>query len=107
MTARHSSLAAGQWEKLSLAEQLGNIGSEVGRAISGADDDSKRAAAERALELFDLTLADRRWYGRGSELARAREVIRDFLCGRNEYRSDPAGLERYFMEFALAARLSR
>ena len=28
---RHQGLAAGGWGRLSLAEQLGNVGSEVGR----------------------------------------------------------------------------
>jgi hypothetical protein len=34
MTAmHHRDLAAGRWWQLSLAEQLGNIGSEVSRAV--------------------------------------------------------------------------
>lgn len=34
MVFQHQNLAAGSWQKLSLAEQLGNVGSEVGRAIA-------------------------------------------------------------------------
>jgi hypothetical protein len=34
MTAWHRELAAGRWVELSLAEQLGNVGSEVSRALS-------------------------------------------------------------------------
>lgn len=105
--ALHKSLAKGGWQKLNLSEQLGNIGSEVGRTIRAKNPADKQAAGYRALELFDLTLADKRWYGRGSELARAREVVCDFLFGDNNYNSTPQSLERYFMQFALAARLSR
>lgn len=105
--AQHQSLAEGGWQKLGLYEQLGNIGSEVGRAVRAKTPADRQAAGYRALELFDLTLADKRWYGRGSELARAREVVCDFLFGDNSYSTTPQSLERYFMQFALAARLSR
>lgn len=105
--ALHKSLAEGGWQKLNLNEQLGNIGSEVGRSIKAKTLTDRRAAGYRALELFDMTLADKRWYGRGSELARAREIICDFLFGANTYNSSPESLERYFMQFAMAARLKR
>ena len=104
---QHVGLAAGRWQSLSLAEQLGNVGSEVGRAVHARDEAARQAAALRALELLDLTLADKRWYGRGSEVARAREVFCDWLSGANHYHTDTADLERYFMQFALAARLNR
>jgi hypothetical protein len=92
---------------MTLFEQLGNIGSEVGRTFKTVEPDQKQATAYRALELFDLTLADKRWRGRGSELARSREVFCDFVFGDNQYNSDAAGLEKYFMQFAIAARLQR
>ncbi|MCI0435728.1 MAG: hypothetical protein L0271_19115 [Gemmatimonadetes bacterium] len=61
--AMHAGLAAGAWSRLSLAEQLTNVGSEADRAIrawrSGRRDRFDRALA-RALELFDLTAADER-----------------------------------------------
>lgn len=104
---QHNSLVDGRWQTFTLAEQLGNIGSEVGRAIKAKNVEDKQAAGYRALELFDLTLADKRWYGRGSEIARAREVICDYIFGDNEYNSQGQDLEKYFMQFALAARLNR
>jgi len=107
----HASLAAGRWQTLTLMEQLGNIGSEVGRAIRARErDDPQRLAGalERALELFDLTLDDRRWnVHRLREIARAREVTCDFLAGENEYRSTAASLDAYFLQFAMAARRNR
>ena len=33
MTVAHRDLAAGRWWELSLAAQLGNVGSEIGRAL--------------------------------------------------------------------------
>lgn len=98
------------WFRLSLCEQLGNIGSEIARALSwhqkNAREHSKKAV-ERVLELFDLTLSDPRWKDRAREIARAREVINDFFYGENQYNSDAAELDRYFMQFALAARLHK
>lgn len=106
--ARHREMAAGRWFTLSLAEQLGHVGSEVSRALRWRERDPARAggATERALELMDLTLDDPRHRSsppRLRELARAREVLADFLAGGNEYGSTPATLQRYFDAYALAA----
>ena len=106
---QHRDLAAGRWWELSLAEQLGNVGSEVSRAIRWTSQNPDRAqgALYRALELLDLTLADSRhrqspW--RLREIARAREVLVDFFAGSNEYGSTGASLQKYFDAYALAAR---
>lgn len=88
-------------------EQLGNIGSEVGRARIYQDKNDKerlQRAADRALELFDLTLADLRWRGRLLEIGRARDVFCDAILGGSEYGSKLSELESYFMYFAIAAR---
>ena len=107
----HAGLTTERWQALTLAEQLGNIGSEVGRAITAREQGKDRrfaGALERALDLFDLTLADDRWAGpRRREIARAREVTCDFLVGDNEYGSTATSLDAYFLEFALAARRNR
>lgn len=106
---QHRDLAAGRWWELSLAEQLGNIGSEISRAVkwTGRNDDIARGALERALELFDLTLDDARHRqspARLRELARAREVVADFFAGPNQYGSTAAGLQKYFDAYALSVR---
>lgn len=103
----HKELASGRWHQLSLAEQLGNIGSEVLRASrqQGKDEKSFWRAVERALELFDLTLSDNRWKGRSWEIARAREVFCDAVYGGKLYKSSLQDLVRYFDQFAYAARL--
>lgn len=95
-----------RWHSLPLVEQLGNIGSEVGRAAKwqGKDESAFWGAAGRALELLDLTREDARWRSRRAELNRARETVSDALLGGSEYRSSLADLERYFMQFALYAR---
>ncbi len=80
-THRHQELAAGRWSRLSLAEQLGNVGTEVGRM--------------------------RRWRGRLKEIARARKLLCDAALGGREHGATLEDLDRYFLEFALAARSQR
>lgn len=94
-----------KWHSLTLAEQLGNIGSEVGRAAKwqGRDEASFWGAVSRASDLFDLTQSDQRWSKRRLELDRAREVFADAVLGGKEYKSNLKDLEKYFMMFALAA----
>lgn len=103
----HKELAQGRWFQMSLMEQLGNIGSEVGRAArtQGKNQKEFENAALRTLELFDLTLEDTRWVGRRREIARAREVFCDAVFGGQKYNSSLDSLTHYFDQFALAARL--
>lgn len=61
-------------------------------------------AFERALELFDLTLADKKNRGRLKEVARARELFCDYIIGDNLYGFDDQAWERYFYNFNYAAR---
>lgn len=106
----HSGLAAGRWLELTLLEQLANIGSEVGRATrakSLGNDQRLAHALDRSLELFDLTIADDRWRYRRREIARAREIVCDFLVGDNAYGSTAESLDRYFLPYAIAARRNR
>ena len=106
---RHRDLAAGGWSELTLAAQLGNIGSEVSRALrwQSRNPELAQGALYRALELFDLTLDDprlRQSAPRLREVARAREVVADFFAGPNQYRSTGLSLQKYFDAFAIAAR---
>lgn len=101
----HKNLAGGRWNKMTLSEQLGNIGSEVSRANLAEGKNKKRfdGAVERALELFDLTISDPRWRGRLREIGRAREVFCDAVYGGKEYGSSLEGLQSYFDHFAIMA----
>jgi len=99
----HRSLAAGRWQELTLVEQLANIGSEVSRALrarAAGNEPRSAAALDRALELFDLTLADARWQGRRRELARAREIVVQHFFSATW--GDDESLDGYFLPFAAA-----
>ena len=108
--AHHPELASGRWSTLTLLEQLGNVSSEVGRAVrakKSGNDERMWSALGRALELIDLTTADERLRGRLREVRRAREILCDCLVGSNVYRSTPDDIDRYFTAFAIAARIDR
>jgi hypothetical protein len=109
MSSQHAGLAAGRWRTMPLVEQLGNVGSEVGRVSRWQKKDPQACekAFSRALELLDLTIQDPRWQGRRKELTRVREFLCDAMLGGSEYGSNFVDLDRYFYHFAVAARANR
>lgn len=107
MTYQHRDLAKGRWNKLSFFEQMANIGSEVLRAINWNKKKNitySKKAAERALELTDLTLDNVKGFSRLKEVARLREAIVDYFFGKNEFMSTNKSFEKYFLSFTYAAR---
>lgn len=108
MPYQHESLASGRWQTLTLAEQMGNIGSEISRATRAKGESKKvESAIIRALELIDLTLRDSRWRERLKEIARVREVLCDTVFGANQFQTTLEDIDRYFYHFALSARIKR
>ncbi|KKP32816.1 MAG: hypothetical protein A2312_00085 [Candidatus Staskawiczbacteria bacterium RIFOXYB2_FULL_32_9] len=98
-----------RWFDFSLAEQMANIGSEIGRAINWSKRDIKmsRASFERALELLDLTIIDVKNKKRLKELLRVREMLVDYFYFDNVYQSSDEKWNNYFYAFNYAARLNR
>lgn len=99
------------WAQLDILEQMGNIGSEVGRAINSqrrGKKDRVNGAIDRALDLFDATteiLVETK-SPRTREVLRARdEFLRLFYD--DTFDTDADGIERYFTQFAVAARNKR
>ena len=86
----HKRLSEGKWEKLSLIEQMANIGSEVSRAINwkGKSEKDAKISFERALELIDLTIDDPKNLGRLKEIVRVREIFTDWYLGTRLYEVD-------------------
>lgn len=97
-----------RWAAMTMYEQMGNIGSEVGRSLAakkrGAEQ-SMRGALYRGLDLIDATAAS--WAEQKSprtrELLRAREQFVEAIITDK----DDTELEDYFMYFAIAARADR
>ena len=111
MTTYHPDLAGGRWLTLSLASQLGNVGSEYERALrwkERGDQARFQPAFERLLELLDLTISDPRWRNhRLKELTRLREVICDELYNQASEFRHTSNLREYFLYFGILARSER
>ena len=107
MKRLRSNLDAARWGGLTLPAQMANIGSEVSRALgwrSKGNDEYCRRAAERALELIDLSLEAGGTYPRLKELARLREAVVDYFFGANIYLSFESSWRSYFDHFNYLAR---
>lgn len=95
-----------RWAKLSLFEQMGNIGSEVGRtmnAMQRGDTVAMQGAYYRSLDLIDATVSSWPSTARRRELLRAREELATAV----ESLTIDRGLDGYFMQYAIAARAGR
>lgn len=105
---QHQDLAAGKWLSLSLAEQLGNIGSDFERALRWKEKKQEKlfqSASNRTMELLDLTLADSRWHNhRLQELTRLRDEVSHTLFSQKENSNNTKGLQKYFLAMASLAR---
>lgn len=109
MKYQHKNLAAGRWQKLTFFEQMANVGSEVERAIKWKNKGNagySRMAFERALELLDLTIDNKKSGSQLKELARVRETLADYFVFENSYNSTDKSWQNYFYSFNFAARAS-
>ncbi len=107
MSFQHKDLAAGRWGGLSFFEQMANIGSEVERAFnwrSRNNADYAQKAAERTLELIDLTIENTKIPAHFKEIARMRETLADYFFGSNEFISNESSWRNYFSQFTYIAR---
>lgn len=97
------------WRDHPITYQMGNIGSEVSRALKWlAKGKGARAAQaiDRALELFDFTIeANVENSGRLREVLKARDEFCDYFFGGNSYHTNPAEMQRYYDEFVVMETL--
>jgi len=104
----HLEQARKSWAKFSLEEQLGNIGSEVNRAIRAKKEPEYYwGAISRTLDLFYLTILDPRWRGRLREIVRVKELFCAAALDSTEFKTTLEDLDRYFNYFALLARVKQ
>ena len=109
---RHSTLANGRWAELPLPTQMGNIGSEISRALRWkAKGNTARmtSCVERALELTDLSIqcaqldrSRKEHPGAIRELTLVRDEICEYFLEEND-ELDGNAILRYFDQFAFYA----
>jgi len=96
-----------KWKNYSIFEQMANIGAEVGRAINWKKKHNFKMytnAFYRALELIDLTVADKKNKNSLKEILRMRELLGDYFLGDNVYCSTEKIWEKYFYPFNFVVR---
>lgn len=106
MSALHATLTTGRWQEMTLAEQLGNIGSEVSRARSAQERgnvERLNSSLDRALELVALTVNNESLARRRSELQNLNEALKAVRNNENHPLS-LKNIEEYCLPFALLAR---
>lgn len=106
----HTELTTERWFKLSLVEQMANVGSDVIRTINWrkkGNVEYAQAALWRALELIDLMVADPKNRMRLKEPLRVREALIDYFMYDNDYKSSDELWENYFNWFGIAAAVQR
>jgi hypothetical protein len=87
---------------------MANIGSEVERSINWSEKGNaeySQMAFERALELLDLTIVDKKNINRLKELTRLRETLADYFIFENIYKSSSKSFQNYFYAFNYAASI--
>ena len=93
-----------RWHQKTLSWQLGNIGSEIVRAINRqqkGDTEGTQGALERALELLDFTLSDKNNINKIKEIVRLREVLACIYVGSDYYQMTLQDIQNYLLPFAL------
>jgi len=94
-----------RWKRLSILDQMGNVGTEVCRTLKlKRKGEDFQSALIRALDLFDATveLLVISKSHRTKEVLRARDQFLQAL-----FISDDPSIDTYFMQFAIAARINR
>ena len=100
-------ITAERWEKLTLRQQLGAIGSEFSMYVlllkkEAVMDESKSLA--EVFRLIDLTISDNRWLDRAKDLNRFRKVLSDITLSEHVQQASVEKLQDYLLSFALLAR---
>ena len=87
------------WFRLSLPEQMVNIGSEVKRAVRfDSNAEKKTVFLEKTLALTELTMEDPKNQKVLPELEISREVLMDYQ-GKHKMDCPKESIQRYYMNF--------
>jgi hypothetical protein len=97
---------------MNIFEQMGNIYSEVGRSFNAKQQNKQQdceQAVIRALDLFDATVEGLvvKKSPRTKEVLRAKDQYLHAIYDLHTDSKTFADIDRYFMQYAIAARLRR
>lgn len=103
-------LESGSWFRLSLMEQLANIGTELDRCIRRKNEgrlEESHVFFEATLTLLDYTIADPKHGARIREVVRAKELLIDYFVYDNVHQTSDEYWHNYFMFFSYIAAEER
>ena len=100
-----------KWVTMTIFEQMGNIYSEVGRSFNAkrrGDTESAQTAVIRAIDLFDATtdILITKKSVKAKEVLRSKDQYLTVFYGDSTIQEEQS-LDKYFMQFALAARIGK
>lgn len=101
-----------RWFKLSLDEQLANVGTDIDRVIrwrKKGDQETAQRVFERALTLLYFTISDPKYFKKPAfrELMMVKETLCDYFMGSNIYCSNDDLWSKYFYVFNYRAANAR
>ncbi|MCL5113225.1 MAG: hypothetical protein M1554_01955 [Patescibacteria group bacterium] len=101
-----------KWAKMSIFDQMGNISSEVGRAINAKKNNNTvdmENAVIRTLDLFNATIDNliKTKSIKSKEVLRSKDQFLTIVNKQKPTSQELNSLERYFTQFAIASRLNR
>ena len=82
----HKNITLEKWSGFAKGQQILMIANEINRVkniLEKNNSDDIRSSYERALDLVDITIQDRKWKDHLKELLRCREFIGMLYCERN------------------------
>ncbi|MDR3642809.1 MAG: hypothetical protein P4L74_04250 [Candidatus Doudnabacteria bacterium] len=92
-----------RWNKFTLHQKLGNIGSEVARARLWDDKKdilARNMSLHRILEMLDATLEGNIPMSAKKELNKTKELVSGWHANSKDIEYSPSLLEEYFTQFA-------
>lgn len=101
-----------KWAKMSIFDQMGNISSEVGRALNAKKNNNTvdmENAVIRTLDLFNATIDNliKTKSIKSKEVLRSKDQFLTIVNKQKPTSQELNSLERYFTQFAIASRLNR
>lgn len=94
----HKSLTQERWNSFSKRDQILNIGAELQRAKNWLEEKQVMNCLDRAFELLDLTLNDKRWKKR--ELFLLREALAGFYSKEKKGKKELVNIFRTLLNFS-------
>lgn len=103
MNKYHPNLTLTKWRSIPKSTQILNIASEFSRAknwLKKKDDQEVKNCLNRALELMDLSVEDKKWRASLKELLRFRELLAEFYIQKDKDEDYFKKLFRVWLNFS-------